>query len=109
VLEVVYPDARTSYTFDTRGGVREATDSEHDVLLLIAGSMLDDVIAGRRAWVEPLLAGLMRSSVRGVHVTRGALGFFDVAPMFVYYAIPYRVSTERAVNGRVAALRRARA
>jgi L-ascorbate metabolism protein UlaG (beta-lactamase superfamily) len=109
VLEVVFTDGRAAYTFDTRGNVREASDPEYDVLLLMAGSMLDDVIAGRRAWVEPLLAGLMRSSVRGVNVARGACAFFDVAPMFVYYAISYRASTERAVSGRVAALRRARA
>ncbi|MBL8742422.1 MAG: hypothetical protein JNK04_15040, partial [Myxococcales bacterium] len=109
VLEVIFPDGRTAYTFDTRGHVRETYDDEHDVLLLIAGSMLDDVIAGRRAWVEPLLAGLMRSSVRGVHIAPGTCDTVDVAPMFVYYAIPYRTSTERAVSGRVAALRRARA
>jgi UDP-MurNAc hydroxylase len=109
VLEVVYPDGRASHTFDTRGAVREAHDPDYDVLMLIAGSMLDDVIAGRRAWVEPLLAGLMRSSVRGVNVAPGACAFFDVAPMFGYYAIPYRASTERAVSGRVAAKRRGRA
>ncbi len=109
VLEVVFPDGRANYTFDTGGRVREASDPEHDVLLVVAGSMLDDVIAGRRAWVEPLLAGLMRSSVRGVNVSRGACAFFDVAPMFVYYAIAYRASTERAVSARVAALLRARA
>lgn len=108
VLEVVFQDGCLPFSFDTRGKTREVSDPEYDVLVMVAASMLDDVIAGRRAWVEPLLAGLLRSSTRGAHVQPGRCDWLDVTPMFVYYAIPYRASTAAAVSGRVAAKLRAR-
>ncbi len=101
VLEVVFHDQRRSLTFDASGGMRDGGDDEYDVLVMVAASMLDDVIAGHRAWVEPLLAGLLRSSVRGVHVRAGEASVLPVAPIFPYYGLPYRESVERAVAHRV--------
>lgn len=98
VLEVVLPDAdRISYRFDTKGSCRRAEDREYDVLVLTVASMLVDVIEGRRAWVEPLLAGLLRSSIRGVSISPGACKPLSIAAMFPYYCIGYRESVERSV------------
>lgn len=101
VLEIVLPSDRLSVRFDERGEMRRGSDPEYDVLVSVAGSMLVDVIEGKRGWVEPLLAGLLRSSVRGAHVTPGSSRPLNVAPIFPYYALPYRESIERAVMRRV--------
>ena len=102
VLEVVLPDDRAAFTLSGAGQVRRGFDAEYDVLNAAAGSMLVDVIEGRRAWYEPLLAGTLRSSVRGCLVSPGRAEPIRIGPMFVYEAIEYRMSTERA------AMRRAR-
>lgn len=103
VLEVVLPDDRIAFRLDTRGGVEHRDDPEYDVRVVVAASMLLDVIEGRRAWVEPLLAGLLRSSVRGAHIAEGVCAPLSIAPMFPYYAIPYRQSVERSVMWRARA------
>ncbi|MFO0555722.1 MAG: MBL fold metallo-hydrolase [Polyangiaceae bacterium] len=108
VLEIVLSDgAHLALTFDTKGNVTERGDDEYDVLVMVAGSMLLDVIEGRRGWVEPLLAGLLRSSVRGALVDPERVSPLPVAPMFPYYAISYRESIERATLARAEALARA--
>jgi L-ascorbate metabolism protein UlaG (beta-lactamase superfamily) len=104
VLEIVLPSDRLHVRFDERGVMSRGADPEYDVLVSVAGSMLADVIEGRRGWVEPLLAGLLRSSVRAAHVTPGSSRLLNVAPIFPYYALPYRDSIERAVLRRVEAL-----
>lgn len=104
VLEVVLPDDRLALTFDKRGRVRHVRDAEYDVLVIASGSMLVDVIDGRRAWVEPLLAGLLRSSLRGAQVSEGRCEALQVAPMFPYYGLSYRESLERSVMNRARAL-----
>ncbi len=101
VLEVVLPDDRLFFRLESNGGCEERGDPEYDVLDAVAGSMLLDVVEGRRAWVEPLLAGLLRSSIRGVSVREGSAVPLPIAPMFPYYAISYRESVERAVRHRV--------
>lgn len=103
VLEVVLPDDRVAFTLGADGRARRGFDAEYDVLNAVAGSMLVDVIEGRRAWYEPLLAGVLRSSVRGCVVAPGRVEPLMLGPMFVYEAIGYRQSTERAAMGRARA------
>ncbi len=95
-LEVVYPDAREGVTFDRHGRMRDGVDDEYEVLNIAAASMLYEVIEGRRGWGEPLLAGLLRSSVRGIAVVGGVARHLSIAPMFLYYALPYLESARRA-------------
>lgn len=107
VLEIVMPDGdRQSFRFDTKGSCWRAEDREYDVLVITVASMLVDVIEGRRAWVEPLLAGLLRSSVRGVSISPGECKPLSIAPMFPYYCIGYRESVERSVLWRARRLAR---
>jgi L-ascorbate metabolism protein UlaG (beta-lactamase superfamily) len=100
VLEVVYPDGREATTLDALGRSRPGFDDEYTVLNVVAASMLVDVVRGRRSWGEPLLAGALRSSIRGAWIAPGAARRLSVAPMFVYYALPYRESVERAARDR---------
>lgn len=104
VLEVVLPGDRMAFSLRAGSAPRPGFDAEYDVLNAVAGSMLLDVVEGRRAWYEPLLAGLLRSAVRGCAVGPGRAERLLVGPMFVYEAIPYRRSTERAALGRARAL-----
>ena len=66
--------------------------------------MLVDVIEGRRGWYEPLLVGCLRSSARGCIVAPGRAEPILIGPMFVYEAIPYRLSSERAARWQARAL-----
>jgi L-ascorbate metabolism protein UlaG (beta-lactamase superfamily) len=104
VLDVVLPDDRMAFTLDARDNVKEGFDAEYDLLNAVAGSMLLDVIEGRRGWYEPLLAGCLRSSVRGCLVAPGEARPILIGPMFVYEAIPYRLSSERAARWRARSL-----
>lgn len=106
VLEVVLPGDRMAFSLRAGRAPREGFEAEYDVLNVVAGSMLVDVIEGRRAWYEPLLAGLLRSAVRGCAVAPGRAEPRWIQPMFVYEAIDYRQSTERAALGRARAARR---
>lgn len=95
-LEIVYPDDRDIYSLvgsTARKSPSGEIDPEYDALVTVAGSMLADVIAGRRHWGEPLLAGLMRS-VRRVR---------PMPAFFLYWALSYRSSVERWVDHQVAA------
>jgi hypothetical protein len=104
-LVVVLPDdpisgSREHHLFTADGaGVTHTMpselDPEHDAVVEVAGSMLADVIAGRRHWGEPLLAGLLRGARR-----------LKVLPVFFpYWALSYQASVERWVQAQVAAAR----
>jgi L-ascorbate metabolism protein UlaG (beta-lactamase superfamily) len=95
-LEVVSSDGREGFTFDRHGRIRDGVDPEYEVLVVAAASMLWEVIEGRRGWGEPLLAGLLRSSVRGISVIGEAARPMSVAPIFLYYALSYAESARRA-------------
>jgi hypothetical protein len=100
-LEIVYPNEREHYTLrvDASGCVvsRDA-DDDHDVLNQVAASQLCDVIEGKRHWGEPLLAGLLRSSLRAYRVDARGLSRANVAAIFLYYALSYEQSTERWID-----------
>ncbi len=100
VLEIVYVDGRESFTLDRSGSVRAGGDEEYDVLDVVAASMCWEVLEGRRGWGEALLAGCLRSSVRGLSVAGGSPRPLSVAPMFLYYALSYGESARRAALSR---------
>ena len=103
VVEVVFPRAVDAYTIVVAPGAADARierrfDPDYDALNSIAGSLFADVIAGRRHWGEPLLGGLLRSSLRAYHVGANGLVPANVGPMFLYYGLSYEESMERWVE-----------
>jgi hypothetical protein len=97
VLEVVYPSRRDAFTI-TRAGIERRFDDDYDALVSIAGSMLCDVIEGKRHWGDPLLAGLLRSSTRMYQVDSNGMRPQRFASIFLYYALDYEESVERALE-----------
>lgn len=100
VLEIVYGRGREAFTFDRRGRMQDGGDDEYEVLNVVAASMLWEVIEGRRGWGEPLLAGLLRSSRRGISTSGGVPRALSIAPVFLYYALSYAESVRRAARHR---------
>jgi hypothetical protein len=102
VVEVVFPHATDAYTIvvgeGTEPALFRARDDDYDALNVVAGSFLVDVVRGKRHWGEPLLAGLLRSSLRAYEVTPRGLVPANVAPMFLYYALSYEESMRRWVE-----------
>jgi hypothetical protein len=100
-LDVVYPSTTRPYLLRVSAGQTEIVRSshhDHDVLNVIAASMLVDVIEGRRGWGDPLLAGLLRTSFRGYDVTPRGLRRLPISELFVYEAISYEESFRRQVE-----------
>ncbi|NUO54552.1 MAG: MBL fold metallo-hydrolase [Polyangiaceae bacterium] len=95
-LEIVSTDGREGFSFDRFGRIRDGIDPEYEVLVVAAASMLWEVIEGRRGWGEPLLAGLLRSSVRGISIVGDFGRPLSIAPIFLYYALSYGESVRRA-------------
>jgi hypothetical protein len=99
-LEVVYRDATDVFTFTTGDGpahVTEEPSDDYDVCNVVAGSLLADVIAGRRHWGDLLLGGMLRASVRAYAVSADGVRARKVAPTFLYHALSYDESIRRAV------------
>ena len=100
VLEVVYDEGRETFSFDRAGRRGGGDEDEYDVLNVIAASTLWEVIEGGRGWGEPLLAGALRSSRRGITTSGGVARPLAIAPIFLYYALSYRESVARAARRR---------
>lgn len=89
-LHLVLPTGEAVFHIDAHDGTvslsrADGVRPDHDAVVVVAGSMLADVVAGRRHWGEPLLAGLLRSARR-----------LPVLPVFFpYWALSYRASVER--------------
>lgn len=97
-LEVVYADGTERQTWAVGGGVRRVEDEPWDLLNVVAGSLLADVIAGRRSWGEVLLPGHLRSVDRACRWRNGRLERIRVPVVFLYLALPYAESVERWVE-----------
>ncbi len=100
VVEVQYETERDSFTLTVDAEactVERSSDPEWDAITEVAGSLLWEVIAGRRGWGDVLLAGAMRSQSRAYAPFNGQVQKLPVAPTFLYYALPYDRSFERAV------------
>lgn len=100
VVEVQYRDALDAFTITVGQdgvAVRRDSDPEWDAIVAIAGSLFWEVIAGQRGWGDVLLAGALRSQVRAYAPFNGKVRRLPLAPIFLYYALPYERSFERAV------------
>lgn len=89
-IEVVFADARLARTLVVEPGsftLLDAIAADWDAYDAIAGSMLWEVLQGRRHWGDPLLSGCLRARLR----VRA-----NVAEVFFYYALSYAASLERA-------------
>jgi hypothetical protein len=95
-LELVFPSGTSTRTLTSRGGLEDALNPDYDAFVSIAASMLLDVIDGRRGWFEPLLGGMVRGVVR----RPAKVGEPPILPIFLYEAIGYRESIERATRSR---------
>ncbi len=104
VVEVVFPSHVDVFTiaFDAHGArVSRELDDDFDAMNTIAGSLLVDVIEGRRQWGDPLLGGMLRAVVRAYDMNEEGLLPATVSPTFLYYAIGYDESVRRATEWQV--------
>ncbi|MGH1342468.1 MAG: MBL fold metallo-hydrolase [Nannocystales bacterium] len=100
VVEVQFADEMDAFTITVDGdGARVETTSDPawDAIMALAGSLLWEVIQGRRGWGDILLAGGMRAHARAYSPFNGRVRKLPVAPTFLYYALSYDRSVERAV------------
>lgn len=107
VVEVVFPLAHDAFTLQV--GSEGTTVSAHydddwDLLNVVAGSMLWEVIEARRHWGDVLLAGALRAATRAYAVDEHGLRRADVAEIFLYYGLPYDEAVEAAVRAEVRSL-----
>jgi Beta-lactamase superfamily domain len=109
-IRIVWPSCEEHYTLVARGGeveLRCTLDPDWDVLDAIAGSLLWEVVEGRRGWGDVLLAGALRARTRAYRIeasgaaTHGGLRQLDIGATFLYYGLSYDASTERAVRWEV--------
>lgn len=105
VVEVVFPgqhpgtgDAYTLVVDGAEASVRTGADPDWDLYNLVAGTMLSEVLAGRRSWGDLLLAGTLRAATRAYAIGDRGLERANVGEIFLYYALPYEESVRRAVT-----------
>ncbi|MBX7082438.1 MAG: MBL fold metallo-hydrolase [Nannocystaceae bacterium] len=105
VVEVVWPSGADAVTFTVDGSgatVRAGGCDEWDGKNQVAGSMLWQVIEGRRGWGDVLLAGALRARSRAYRAQPGGgVAALAVGETFLYYALPYELSHERATRWEV--------
>jgi UDP-MurNAc hydroxylase len=108
VVEVVESVERRAWTLiigrDT-STVTPGFDPDWDLYDVVAGSLLADVIAGRRHWGDLLLAGALRGFSRAYETGPRGLVAANVGEMFLYYALSYDESTRRAIAWELAQAR----
>ncbi len=106
VVEVTFPSRVDAYTLVVDGpGAAKVTrgfDDDWDALNLVAGSLLWEVIAGRRHWGDVILTGSLRALTRAYEPGPTAITRAHVGATFLYYARPYDDSVQRAVRWEVA-------
>jgi hypothetical protein len=71
-------------------------DDDHMLCNRIAASALDEVLEGRLAWGDALLAGKLRLHARAYRVDAHGGSLVPLPPVFLYAAIGYVESFERA-------------
>ena len=104
-VEIVWPDATVSHTIsiDTRGVRIEArAEDDWDAINQIAGSLLWEVVEGRRGWGDVLLAGALRARTRAYRITGGGARPVALGETFLYYGLGYHASHERAARWELA-------
>ncbi len=109
LLSVVFPAGPREWTMTTRGERCEVVDGDpgnHDVANAVSAAALGAVIDGTRAWGDILLAGELRASAPAFRVRERGLHRLAIAPIFLYYALPYAESCQRAVLAELEAVLR---
>lgn len=100
VVEVAFADTRTCWTLIVDADaarIELGFDDDWDVYDVVAGSLLVEIIDGRRHWGDALLGGALRGYSRAYEVGPRGPKPANVAEMFLYYALSYEDSTRRAV------------
>lgn len=99
VVEVVWPTSRDVWTLrvgPSGTAVAREDDDDWDAINQVAGSLLWQVLAGHRGWGDVLLAGALRARTRAYEVGERVTRALGVAETFLYYALDYDASHERA-------------
>jgi hypothetical protein len=105
VVEVTFPSAVEAYTLVVGPAGAEVTrgfDDEWDALDAVAGSLLWEVIEGRRHWGDVILTGALRAHTRAYAIEGDRVRRAQVGETFLYYALSYDASVRRAVRWEVA-------
>jgi hypothetical protein len=109
VVEAVFPRATDAYAIRVSAKgvhVERRIDDDYDALCTVAGSLLYEVIEGRRHWSDPLLGGMLRVSLRAYDLNPEGLAIANVRTTFLYAGLPYRESVRRAVEWQLAEVAR---
>ncbi len=106
VVEVVFVDRSMVRTLIVHGDgqtceLREGGDPSWDAYDAAAGTMLWEVIVGRRHWGDLLLSGGLRALTRAYRVDAHGLHPANLGETFLYYALSYAESVERAIRWEV--------
>jgi hypothetical protein len=104
-VDVVFPTTRDGFTIivdGERARVDVGLDPDWDACNVVAGSLLWEVVEGRRHWGDVLLAGALRTATRAYAVDANGLRPASVAETFLYYALSYDDAVRRAVRHDVA-------
>lgn len=104
-IEAVFPSATDVFTITAdrdSARVERRFDEDWDALNGIVGSLLWEVIDGRRHWGDVLLAGAIRTANRAYAIEPGGLRRAAVADTFLYYGLSYDAAVDRAVRWEVA-------
>ncbi|MEM6926191.1 MAG: MBL fold metallo-hydrolase [Myxococcota bacterium] len=100
-VEVTWPSGPAGVTIvagPTGSTCSEGLDPDWDTLNAVAGSMLAEVVEGRRHWGDVLLAGALRTANRTYRRRPGGLDAAKVPDTFLYLALPYATSEIRALR-----------
>ncbi len=106
-LEVIFPEHHDVFTLHVgQDGTRvvHELDDDWDLLNAVTGSLMWEVIEGRRHWGDVLLAGGLRAVTRAYAVDEHGLHPTEIGETFVYYGLSYDESVERAVRWEVHSL-----
>ncbi|MEO0602015.1 MAG: MBL fold metallo-hydrolase [Myxococcota bacterium] len=100
-VEVIWPSGPAGFTIvagDPTVPCRKELDPDWDALNAIAGSLLTEVVEGRRHWGDVLLGGALRTANRTYRRRPGGLDPAKVPDTFLYVALPYATSEIRALR-----------
>lgn len=104
-LEVRYPAEVEVFTLRVQGdavALTRGAEPDWDALNVVAGSLLWEVLQGRKHWGDPLLAGALRGCTRAYELRGAALRPLPLADVFLYYGLSYDESVRQSVEYQVA-------
>jgi len=103
-VDVVFPSARDGFTIvagPDGATIDRGIDPDWDACNVVAGSLLWEVVEGRRHWGDVLLAGALRTATRAYAVDDGGLRPAVLGETFLYYALSYDDAVRRSVRWEV--------